>query len=377
VRLLAVWLAKLLTIRSVRTSSPRPARVKKAPAPGHAFPQASLCDNSTNLSFRGAAGDEESCTALKTFRARFLASLGMTVGTRFHRDSQGGAGRASTGLPICALSLLFVVLAVAPVARALDVADCHLVAGWEQRGARRHYTPDNLFEYLNGSAEGYILYGLVQMQGVTCRSKRGSTTIDVFEMNDADSAYGVFTANLDPQMPIEKLGMGGQVLPRRALFCKGKYYVELAASPEKGGATALRAFAAEAEKRITGRSTPPAALSWFPTAKLASVRLIPESVLGLRLLKRGFVAHYEQGQAFVVMEESKGSAAAVLGQLRQRFAEGVPAHVADEAFQADDQYLGGLCMFRKGRYIGGFANMPDAQAATAQAATLAAHIPGM
>ena len=275
------------------------------------------------------------------------------------------------------LPLALTVLAEACVARAAVVADCHLVAGWEQRGAARHYTSDNLFEYLNGSAEGYVLYGLVQMQGVTCRSKGGSVTFDIFEMNDEDSAYGVFTANLDPQMPIENLGMGGQVLPRRALFCKGKYYVELAASSEKGATNALRGFATEAEKRITGRTTPPDALSWFPTAKLASVRLIPESVLGLRLLKRGFVAHYEQGQAFIVMEESPRSAASLVSQLRQRFAEATPVHVADEAFQADDHYLGGLCMFRKGRYIGGFANMPDARAATAQAISLAEHIPGM
>ena len=273
--------------------------------------------------------------------------------------------------------LLLIVLAVASVTQAADVANCHLVAGWEQRGAARHYTPDNLFEYLNGSAEGYILYGLVGMQGVTCHSKGGSITIDVFEMNDADSAYGVFTANLDPQMPIERLGMGGQVLPRRALFCKGKYYVELAAGATTRETTALRAFATEAEKRITGSTAPPAALSWFPAAKLASVRLIPESVLGLRLLKRGFVAHYEQGQAFVVMEASPASAAAVFSQLRQRFAEAAPGHIADESFQADDQYLGGLCMFRKGRYIGGFANTPDAKSAATQAASLAEHVPEM
>jgi hypothetical protein len=268
------------------------------------------------------------------------------------------------------------VLAVASAAPAVEVGDCHLVAGWEQQGGARHFTADNLFEYLNGNAEGYILYGFVQMQGVTCHSGRDSIVIDVFEMNDADSAYGVFTANLDPHLPIEKLGMGGQILPRRALFCKGKYYVELAANPEKGQGAVLQAFMSAAEKRITGRSAPPAALSWFPTAKLASVRLIPESVLGLRLLKRGFLAHYEQGQAFVVMEDSPGSAAEVLSQLRQRFGEAVPAQVGDEAFQTDDQYLGGMCIFRKGRYLGGFANMPDPQDATTQAASLAERIPG-
>jgi hypothetical protein len=270
------------------------------------------------------------------------------------------------------------MLAVVSAAPAADVADCHLVAGWEQQGGARHFTPDNLFEYLNGNAEGYILYGFVQMRGVTCRSGGDSILIDVFEMADADAAYGIFTANLDPNLPIEKVGMGGQIMPRRALFCKDKYYVELAANPEKGQTAALRAFVGQAEKRIAGRSAPPAALSWFPAEKLASVRLIPESVLGLRLLKRGFVAHYEQGQAFVVIEQSPESAAAVLSKLRQRFGEeATPARVADEAFQADDQYLGGLCMFRKGRYIGGFSNMPDTKEATTQAASLAEHIPGM
>jgi len=275
------------------------------------------------------------------------------------------------------LGFAVVALTMASAAAAAEVADCHLVSGWEQQGTARHFTPDNLYEYLDGSAEGYILYGFVQMQGVTCHSGRDSISIDVFEMNDADAAYGVFTANLDPRAPIEKLGMGGQILPRRALFCKDKYYLELAVSDEKDRSAPLRAFVLEAERRMAGRSTPPAALSWFPDAKLASVRLIPESVLGLRLLKRGFVAHYEQGQAFVVMEDSPGSAAAVMSQLRKRFGEaGTPAQVADEAFQADDQYLGGLCMFRKGRYLGGFANMPDAKDAVSKAAMLAQQIPG-
>jgi hypothetical protein len=275
------------------------------------------------------------------------------------------------------LGFILMMLAIASTAPAAEVADCHLVAGWKQQGSARRFTADNLFEYIDGNAEGYLLYGFVQMQGVTCQSGAESILIDAFEMTDANSAYGVFTANLDPHLPIEKVGMGGQIMPLRALFCKDKYYVELTAHPGKGQTAALRAFVREAEKRIPGRSTPPAELSWFPTEKLASVRLIPESVLGLRLLKRGFVAHYEQGQAFVVTEQSSQSAASVLSQLRQRFGEATPAQVADEAFQADDPYLGGLCMFRKGRYIGGFANMQDAKEAVTRAAWLAAHIPGM
>jgi len=49
--------------------------------------------------------------------------------------------------------------------------------------------------------------------------------------------------------------------------------------------------------------------------------------------------------------------------------------VADEAFQAQVQYLGGICIFRKGRYLGGYANLPDSQQAVSLAAKLAARIP--
>ena len=38
-------------------------------------------------------------------------------------------------------------------------------------------------------------------------------------------------------------------------------------------------------------------------------------------------------------------------------------------------YLDGLCIFRKGRYIAGYANLPDAAEAAAKAGTLVARIP--
>ena len=40
--------------------------------------------------------------------------------------------------------------------------------GWTQQGAARSYIADNLFEYMDGNAEGYLLYGFQTMHGVTC-----------------------------------------------------------------------------------------------------------------------------------------------------------------------------------------------------------------
>ena len=271
--------------------------------------------------------------------------------------------------------LLVILLTASPAAYAGDILHCGHVPGWEQSGPVRSYQAENLFEYMDGNDEGYLIYGFQRMTGITCKSGQNTLIIDISEMADADAAYGIFTANRDPNQPVAAIGMGGQFLPRKATFAKGTYYVEISASPEGDHSTALQGFVTGMEKNIEGRSTPPETLAWFPPEKLISVRLIPESVLGLRALKRGYVAQYEAGKAFIVREDSAESASAAMKKMRTRLGETTPAALADEAFQAKDPYLGGLCFFRKGRYLAGYANLPDAQSAVAPAAALVARLP--
>jgi hypothetical protein len=276
------------------------------------------------------------------------------------------------------VTLLLAILASVGMASAQDYLNCGFAPGWEQTGPKRQYTPDSLYEYKDGGAEGYLAYGFVTMHGVDCKSGADTMSIDVSEMNDADSAYGLFLANRDSSLPIAAIGMGGQVQPQSASFAKGKYYVEMtviAARPDSDHTPALKLFVTAIEQRLEGRVTIPEPLQWFPKENLASTRMVPESVLGLRLLKRGYVATYKQGQAFIVLEDSPASAAEVMKKLREHFDGASPAQIGDEAFQAKAQYLNGICIFRKGRTIGGYANLPDSQQAVSQAAQLAARIP--
>jgi hypothetical protein len=229
------------------------------------------------------------------------------------------------------------------------------VPGWSQAGPDRAYVADNLFEYMDGNAEGYLIYGFLKMQGVTCKKGDVTFVVDLSDFGDADLAYGMFTSNVDGRQPTQKIGMNGQIVPRRAFFAKGRYFLEIAANPEGDYTAALKEWTGALEKLIPGSTDLPPALAWFPTGQRQSLRLVPESVLGLRVLKRGYAAQYDYGKAFVVLEATPQSAGTVMEQLRKRFGGTTPAAIADEAFQATDQYLGRLCVFRKGRYIGGYA----------------------
>ena len=251
--------------------------------------------------------------------------------------------------------------------------DCHFVPGFEPSGPKRDYAPDNLFDYRDGAAEGYLIFSFTRMQGIDCKSGATILSIDVSDMTDADSAYGMFAANRDPQQAIAKIGMGAQLLPQSLLFAKGKYFVEIIetdGSIDSNQTAALQAFAAKIEPLLEGRTTPPAELAWFVTEDQISAGLVPESVLGLKILKRGYVAKYKQGQAFIVIEQSPETAVEVMKKLRGRFEGTAPIQLADEAFQVKAPYLDGLCVFRKGSIIAGYANLPDAQTAAAQAAKL-------
>ncbi|MCW5982833.1 MAG: hypothetical protein KIT09_32385 [Bryobacteraceae bacterium] len=253
--------------------------------------------------------------------------------------------------------------------------DCSAVAGWTQQGPVRTFVPDDLFEYMNGNAEGYILYDFERMTGVTCASGEDTILIDISEMRSPEMAYGMFSANKHQTAEVIKIGVAGQVTPRKATFVKGPYYVELAANPAKDHTPALEAYVASLEPKLAGTTERPLALHWFPAHQLeeGSVRLVPQSVLGLRILARGYVATYAYGRAFVVPEASAEAATALLAKFKARVSDAAPAEIADEGFTGADRYLGKVCVARNGAYVIGLVNIKEGDG-KAQAAALAANV---
>jgi hypothetical protein len=277
----------------------------------------------------------------------------------------------------CILILALAAGGALCAAEQAPAAACNVAPGWSQVGPERAYVADNLFEYMDGNAEGYLTYGFVKMQGVTCKKGEVTFVVDLSDFGDADSAYGMFTSNVDGRQPTQKIGMQGQIVPRRAFFAKGQYFLEIAANPEGDHTPALKEWMAAFDKLIPGGTTLPPALVWFPTEQRQSLRLVPKSVFGISALKRGYAAQYDYGKAFVVQEATPQSAAAVMTRLRARFgvtAPTTPVDVADEAFQVTDQYLGRLCVFRKAEFIGGYAISQDGVDPVALAKALAGKV---
>ncbi|GAB4113858.1 MAG: hypothetical protein Kow001_15340 [Acidobacteriota bacterium] len=237
-------------------------------------------------------------------------------------------------------------------------ADLHCPPGWEQEGGMRSFSADTLFEYMNGNAEGYLIYGFREMAGVTCRRDEVRVHIDVSEMDGPESAWGLYASNRNPAVGEVALGAVGQVMEGRAFFARDRFFAELAAEPAMP-AEALQELASFLDRQLTGGTGLPAALSWFPAEGIRreTLRMVPQSVLGISQLRRGFVAEYQSGaRAVIVMEESAAAAAKVMEALRQRWAgDWVPLDLGEEGIRAQDRYLGSVWLFRKGAVLAGGA----------------------
>jgi len=65
---------------------------------------------------------------------------------------------------------------------------------WEPKAPLQHFKGDDLFLYIDGGAEIYREYGFKQVVVQDYQDKKGrSITLEIFEMDGPESAYGMFT----------------------------------------------------------------------------------------------------------------------------------------------------------------------------------------
>jgi hypothetical protein len=101
------------------------------------------------------------------------------------------------------------------------------------------YTPNSIFDYLDGGAEVYLAYGLRGC--LAARYVTGTTgfTVDLFEMGSEADAFGVFTHDQDGEDVA--IGCGALLRPGWLSFWQGRCFVSVTADGDDAsvGATIL------------------------------------------------------------------------------------------------------------------------------------------
>ena len=177
----------------------------------------------------------------------------------------------------------------------LDIA----LAGLKPMSATEFYSPDTLFEKIDGRAPAYLGFNFVQLR---CRSfeitSSGGSFVDVFEyrMDTPANAFGIFSLERDPQgKPIDFApdGYSGEL---GFYFRQGNCYVQIIASDQKPKTSELAsALARDRAKNLPQDNAGLDARRRLPNAGLDSttIQFVRDNAQGQAFLKDVFQATYD------------------------------------------------------------------------------------
>jgi hypothetical protein len=228
------------------------------------------------------------------------------------------------------------------------------------RGNATFYTADNLFEYMDGAADTFILYDFKKLLHREFSVGKVDLQVDVFDMDTADNAFGIYAAERSPDLNFLAIGAEAYQFENTLNFLQGRYYVKLSAFGE-GAAPVLQPFARALSARIGENGTLPSILQQLPRTNLKphTEQFLLKAPLGHEFLGPAYRATYsldKQESTFLVsVAANNAEARQRLEQLAQHFrstgtCEPAPEY-GDDVIRASNTFEGKLLAKASGRYL--------------------------
>ena len=105
--------------------------------------------------------------------------------------------------------------------------------GWQLNDEVEQYTPENLYELINGRAEYYLSYNMTSMIYASYKKANDNSKfmyVSIFDMGNAVGAFGVFAGERFSGGPPISLGRDAYSSGSDFYIWKGQYYIQINAS---------------------------------------------------------------------------------------------------------------------------------------------------
>jgi hypothetical protein len=169
--------------------------------------------------------------------------------------------------------------------------------GWTKEDDPELYSPDNLFEYIDGAADVYLSYAFEELAMVSYVSgEKRSLTVEIYRHRDLRDAFGIYSQERPQKGNFVAIGTEGYYDKGVLNFFHGRYYVKVTGFylGEDDERTLTKA-AGEVAKRLGGEPVFPEALACFPPeGKIAHTEcFLALDVLGYGFLHSAYAADYD------------------------------------------------------------------------------------
>jgi hypothetical protein len=231
------------------------------------------------------------------------------------------------------------------------------VEGWKLSQEETSYTPNNLFDVIDGAADLFLEYNFIDLH--IGRYTRGELDIKVELYRHATSvdAFGIYSQERFADYHFIEIGVQGYLEKGALNFLAGTYYVKISTIQESENAqSGMQQLAKAVEKHLHQGTSLPGILATFPAEnrKPYTEQYIARSFLGYSPLNSVFVASYDDGtpfRMFVIRLKTPEQASKTLKDLDKA----LPASAAKSGEGAErsiaDPNNGAVRIVLKGSYL--------------------------
>jgi len=257
------------------------------------------------------------------------------------------------------------------------------VAGWTRGEEVRFFDADNLYEFINGAAENFLIYGFEKV--VTAdydnAEQPSPIVVEIYQMENPRNTFGIYASERNPDSTFKQIGEEGYVGGTALNFWAGNYYVKMTVFQENESLQREMEKLADAISRKIGNAgaqvLPEIAL--FPAENQVphTIRYLAKDVLGQAYFTIGFEAVYKtndrESKLVIVLPGDEDATKEAMDKYKAFTASSgkVARDVTtpgDGGFIGADSYYGNMAAIRSGNRI--FISLGEASAdnALAQAA---------
>ena len=259
---------------------------------------------------------------------------------------------------ITAILVLFVSMLL--YAADTDFPDFPKINGWRLKVSKNVYTPDNLWNCINGGADLYIKYGFTELHLADYTSrKKCNVRAEIYRHNSGVNAYGIYSAEKSPDNQFIELGAEAYLGNGILNIISGDYYLKLFTNGDgENGSAALKEIGRNIVAALGQIDELPKLLSVFPEkGKIDhSDRFIPVQYNGHDFLKNVYRRDYEEGYSLFIMEGEDNNEIlnAVTSYLEVTHQDIDSA--ANSNITIEDPYLGNIPVIIEDKYLIGILN---------------------
>jgi hypothetical protein len=161
------------------------------------------------------------------------------------------------------------------------------------------FTPDNLWDFINGAADTYLSLGFEELHVAEYVKGKNTIKLEIYRHKDATQAFGIYSSERSASFRFLNIGAQGYKADGSLNFLKGRYYVKIRTnSSSEKILLSLETLALRVADMLPGDAVLPKVLSDFPESgrKKNEETYIRDGVLGHEFLQGAYKAIYEAGE---------------------------------------------------------------------------------